>query len=119
MSDILAPLAVLDLSVLRTFTDGEIEVEREFAELFVSESEEQILALSGQCTEGENIAWAETAHKLKGVAATLGAEALRELCSRAQKMRIATRAERDEMLLTIREYYAAVLQELKNLRLLD
>ena len=76
--------APVDLTNLRSMTDGDSEMERElFAEFkntFVSGIDQMTEATSTTAAD----VWASAAHALKGVALNLGAGHLSDLCKQAQ-----------------------------------
>lgn len=83
----------VDLSALRNYADTP-EESRAFVDAFSNQSEADLKALRAACVDGESKAWRETAHKLKGGSGVAGAFVMRELCSEAQEMLVATAAER-------------------------
>lgn len=91
-----APAGVIDLAALAQFA-GEGEDIRPMIGIFLDQSDGMIGELRATCTDGESAAWSETAHKLKGGAAMLGAKKLAALCDRAQAMEDATAQERREI----------------------
>ncbi len=79
------PNKPVDLTHLREFTDGYTEMEKQLFELFISSSEECLRMLERYCTEGENKEWKNQAHALKGAAMNMGANAMAEVCAKAQE----------------------------------
>ena len=65
-------LPVVDLSHLGGFTDGDVELERELAELYLCTTGVYLEQLAGALGDPE--AWRRTAHALKGASANLGAQ---------------------------------------------
>ncbi len=98
----------VDLTNLRSMTDGDPEMEKELFAEFCSSTEACIATLKGNCTEGANEAWRSSAHALKGTAINLGAEELSALCKRAQEGMAASAAEKQQMLETLMQEYARV-----------
>jgi len=84
---------------------------REFVGVFIADSPAHIEQLKAQATDGENPQWCEIAHMLKGAAASLGAEQLSALCSKAEKMRTATSAERESQAAAIAAAFAQAREE--------
>lgn len=109
----------LDLSTLRTFSEGDIAMEKEFAATFVAQANQHISQLNAYCVDGMCEEWKEAAHSLKGGSATMGAIRLRELAAEAQEMLIATAGERIEKLKLILHEYERVCQELKTMELIS
>lgn len=62
---------VVDLPHLRGFTDGDLELERELAELYLSTADVYLDQLAA--AQGDHDAWRRAAHALKGASANLGA----------------------------------------------
>jgi CheY-like chemotaxis protein/HPt (histidine-containing phosphotransfer) domain-containing protein len=110
---------VADLSVLRNFTEGDGEAEREAVSLLVTQSDANIARLRGNCRDGPNEAWVEAAHMLKGGMAGIGAKALSSLCAKAQDMRDAPAAERRAILESIAAEYERLKEFLRAEKLLD
>ena len=99
--------AIIDLGLLRRIADGR-EALLELIFRFVGDTEATLKVLQDNCTDGENAAWTEAAHKLKGGAALLKAQTLTGLCEKAQGMAAASRQEREDILAQIRNSYAVV-----------
>ncbi|PZQ44774.1 MAG: hypothetical protein DI551_09435 [Micavibrio aeruginosavorus] len=78
-------LPIINIEHLESFTDGDIETEKELFKLFFTESEISIGRLKSACDSDAEIEWKEAAHKFKGAAANLGAENLSAMCSAAEK----------------------------------
>jgi hypothetical protein len=91
-----APL--FDLKLLRFVSDNNKDELRQLILKFTTQSADIVNILKDNCKDGENEAWVEAAHKLKGGAATMNAENLRLLCAAAQQMRTASRQDRDLMI---------------------
>ncbi|MDE1900564.1 MAG: response regulator [Alphaproteobacteria bacterium] len=113
------PTSCIDLSHMRTFTDGSKEMEAELIRLFINQSEVNMQTLLTNQMEGSHKAWMEAAHMLKGGAASIGAEELQLLCAKAQAMSTATVAQRVTMYVQINDAYARVKQALQAENLLD
>lgn len=77
------PEAPLDLARLREFTDGDRQLERELATLYV----ETAAVYIGQMREAldDPIAWSRAAHALKGASVNIGAVELAETAARAER----------------------------------
>jgi CheY-like chemotaxis protein len=79
------PLAepVLDLDHLRSFTEGDSQLERELSILFLSTAEMYLHGMQEALTGGRP--WTSTAHALKGASANLGARRLSALALLAER----------------------------------
>ena len=108
----------LDLATIRSFSAGNVAMEKEFARLFVSQANLHLASLNQHCVSGTSQEWKEFSHLLKGGAATLGALKMRAICADAQEMLQATAAERTVMLESINEEFMHVCDELKRMQLL-
>jgi CheY-like chemotaxis protein len=112
-------MPAVDLTMLRTLTGGDAEVEKELMKTFVDQSDKNLQALkeSGS-SDGECKPWLEAAHMLKGGSGSIGAEELRQLCSDAQLYK-GDAAGRLALLEKIDKEYARVKEHLKNEGLLS
>lgn len=79
-------MTVLDLSGMRAYLDGDKEEEREIVSVFVSKSKKDLGAIEDAITAASLHDWSEACHSLKGSAALLGAEELRDICQIGEKM---------------------------------
>lgn len=95
----------VDLENLRNNAMGDEEFVLEIISMFISQGAEQLEKLKEQCTDGENEIWVEIAHSLKGTAGVVGAERMRELCGRAQKLVSGTVDERKDFVQEIEAKY--------------
>ena len=107
---------LVDLGLLRKIADNKGML-LELILKFVADSDMTLAILRDNCSDGDNHAWVEAAHKLKGGAALLKAEALRRLCEKAQSMAAATRAEREAIFGQIQNAYGAVKDVLEKAEL--
>lgn len=76
----------IDLTILRKSIGGDVELERELFEEFISSSGELIGELertSIDTSKGEE--WRQAAHALKGISLNLGASLLGDLSKQAQE----------------------------------
>jgi HPt (histidine-containing phosphotransfer) domain-containing protein len=89
-----APEPVIDLDHLRSFTDGDPQLENELLTLFLSTADSYLARMSQALGTGEP--WAATAHALKGASANLGASRVMALALAAE--RTAANAEQLEAL---------------------
>ena len=74
----------VDLTNLRTMTDGDKEIEKSLFEEFFSSSEAAIASMQSNIGETAAEVWRKEAHALKGVSLNLGAMELGALCKKAQ-----------------------------------
>jgi len=98
----------VDLTNLRSMTDGDAELEKTLFEEFMISFEKGIKGLHESC--GENMAetWRKHSHALKGIALNLGAGKLGELCKKAQDDHLAAAGAKDSILRSIEEEYKVV-----------
>lgn len=120
--DVLSPAApsaemapsVVDLSRIRTFSEGDPEVEKELIRLFREQSRKHILNLSKALENNDHEAWCTAAHTFKGGALSIGADRLGSLCGEAQHFEGARQARAD-LYDRITEAYAAANRCLKEI----
>jgi CheY-like chemotaxis protein/HPt (histidine-containing phosphotransfer) domain-containing protein len=115
----ISDIPVLDLTNIRTFTEGDNALEREFAAIFVAQSTAQLAALAECCVDGPAQAWVEQAHLLKGGGAGMGAMQLSHYAANAQEMFDSTAEKRAAILTHMKDAYAEAIIALKKLNLLD
>lgn len=108
----------LDLEIMRTFSEGDVEMEKDFVRIFAEQSAIHLATLKEHAIDGTSQGWKDAAHLLKGGAATLGAMKLRLICADAQEMLTATAQERDAMVALINEELTSVCNDLRQMRLL-
>lgn len=96
---------VVDLTNLRSITDGDAEMEKALFEEFYSAFDNGLRTLEASREESASDQWRTSAHALKGVAANLGAVRLGDLCKTAQDSHIATPSEKARMLKEISMEY--------------
>jgi PAS domain S-box-containing protein len=110
---------MLDLSIIRSFSAGDVEAERTFVSVFISQAQKSLVQLHHACHVNTPELWAETAHTFKGTAANIGARKLASLCDKAQSSHDATPEERIKQFRIIEEEYARIVQVLIDLKLFD
>jgi len=76
--------APVDLSDLRSFTEGDQETEKEMILMFVTQSDKNVALLAENRSGEDEKTWVDAAHMLKGGAGGVGADMLRQLCDKAQ-----------------------------------
>jgi len=105
----------VNLTQLRTFTDGDADTEREFIGIFIQQSDKNIKILEESQANQAGEAWREAAHMFKGGAGGVGAEALRKLCDEAQHLDLEAAEERKVLFAKIKSEYEHVRKYLKNI----
>ena len=105
--------SVLDLTILRSYSENNIHLEREFVLTFIEQATQHMEQLMKHCVDGESTEWRDAAHLLKGGAAMLGAMQLKEICAAAQEMLNTSLAERSRILEKIVAAYQEVLSKLR------
>lgn len=103
----------VNIGHLETFTDGDLEVERDLFGIFCEQAELALARLSKSCAEGGNEEWKSAAHRFKGAAANLGAEGLAGLCFRAETGHAEPENRKREILASIQAGFADVQEYLK------
>lgn len=112
--------AAVDLSHLRTFTGDDKEVEKEFIQAFVNQSDQNMLELKRSSSAEElGKVWTEAAHMFKGGAGGIGAEKLRLLCDKAQHLDLMAVGERGVLFRQIQNEYEKVKIFFKEEKLID
>lgn len=96
----------VDLTNLRSMTDGDKEMEKALFEEFFSSFKAGVAILQSSLENTE--AWRKEAHALKGVALNLGAMELGELCKKGQDEPNADAAAKESLLKTIQSEYERV-----------
>ncbi len=97
----------VDLTNLRTITEGEKELEMALFQEFYSSSEEMLETLAANCGDNQSETWRTTVHALKGTALNIGAENLGALCKQGQDDFKASTEHKQELLARIKLEYAA------------
>lgn len=75
--------APIDFEHLKTYTAGDLSVEKEVLNLFVHQVEMWVRMLEDS---GDEDSWRDAAHSLKGSARGIGAWAVAEFCARAEDL---------------------------------
>jgi signal transduction histidine kinase/NO-binding membrane sensor protein with MHYT domain/DNA-binding response OmpR family regulator len=77
---------VVDLDHLELFTDGDLDLEKEMADVFVRVGKESLDLLRLHTGEDhKKDVWSNAVHKLKGSAAQIGAKELAAICHKAEE----------------------------------
>ena len=90
--------APVDLDHLLMFTEGNMDEERELLDLFFDQAELSVLELRASLEDKAQERWKKAAHRMKGAAANLGANALSALCATAEKQHEADVQTKEVML---------------------
>lgn len=80
-----SPNAPFDLNHLHHFTDGDMEQEVMFYQIFIKQADEIIASIDQSFADSDVDMWVRAVHKLKGSAANLGARQLSTLCDQGEK----------------------------------
>jgi len=75
----------IDLNILKGFSDGDWEIEKNLVAIFVRQTDDNIKTLYTNRAHIGSVAWSETAHVLKGSSSSMGADELARLSDIAQK----------------------------------
>jgi CheY-like chemotaxis protein len=110
--------APLDLSILKTFSEGDVEMEKQFIGVFVNQSDKNLKVLAENRVNTGAAAWRDTAHMFKGGSSGIGAKVLAGLCSEAQNFSGAA-PEQAALFEKINSEYANVKDHLKKMGLLS
>ncbi len=105
----------VDLTMLSAISGGNEEFEKKVFKEFIISFEEKLKIMNEQCRDGESIDWQNTAHSIKGISGTIGANKLSELCSMAHDNSNADVKTKNSLLLELRSEYVRVKHFLKNL----
>ena len=109
---------LVDLTMLKTFSEGNHDVEKQLVGLFIAQSDINLANLEMNASkEGYCHAWVEAAHTFKGGAGGIGAKNLSKLCEDAQHMEDVRAKKRSEILTHIRSEYLRVKNHLQSLGL--
>jgi HPt (histidine-containing phosphotransfer) domain-containing protein len=103
----------VDLTNFREMTDGDVELEKELFDEFISSSIDGIAVMANSLGKGESDAWRATAHALKGVAQNLGAKKLGKLLEQGQSTANADRQTKQKILTNIDDEFTAVREYLR------
>jgi signal transduction histidine kinase/NO-binding membrane sensor protein with MHYT domain/CheY-like chemotaxis protein len=107
-----------DLSLLREYSDGDEELEKEMIRTFYDKSLEHLKVMEANQSKMNHEEWSEAAHALKGSSGYIGAQRLVELCHQAQEMKEALREEREKQLAAILSEHEKVVIYLQERNLL-
>ncbi len=93
-----------DLEQLEEMTDGDPELKKEIIEAFFECGDECLTDLEQSIT-GENLAWKEKAHALKGIALNFGATRVAELSASAEEAWEISIEEKGKLFIEIQTAY--------------
>ncbi len=105
----------VNLTNLRSMTDGDEELEKALFAEFISSFDLGIAELNQTQEPDFAETWRKQAHALKGISLSLGAEKLGELCKSAQDNFEASPQEKKQLTGEIEQEYALVKQYLQAL----
>lgn len=105
----------VELEHVRMFVDGGPEEEKEFFELFINHSEQDIQNLATHLDNRDQENWRKAAHKIKGSAANLGAHQLSHICKTAEESFESSDEEKTSLLNRIRAEHDIVQNFLRSL----
>lgn len=105
----------VDLTNLRSMTDGDKEMEKELFKEFFSSFEIGIASLQVNMEEEAAETWRNATHSLKGIALNLGAMELGNLCKKGQDEYQANKETKNILLQAIQKEYSQVRGFLLNL----
>lgn len=74
------------MQALQEVTDGDAQVEERFVAMFMDNLARSIDQLERSVAGGEEETWAQIVHRMKGAAANMHAESMRDLCLHAEAM---------------------------------
>ncbi len=100
----------VDLTNLRSMTDGDVEMEKVLFEEFCSSFDDGVISLQNSLGVESSESWRKQAHSLKGISLNLGAMHLGELCKKAQDGCNEDKTNKEELLNKITSEY----QQVKN-----
>jgi len=98
----------VDLTNLRSMTDGDIDMEKALFEEFYSSFESRITILHESLGKEAAETWRTNSHALKGISLNLGADHLGALCKQGQDGMHMNESEKSELLKKIEDEYALV-----------
>jgi CheY-like chemotaxis protein/HPt (histidine-containing phosphotransfer) domain-containing protein len=106
--------ASVDLSILKTFSEGDTELEKKFIGIFVVQSDKNIKTLAENRANADTKPWHDAAHMFKGGSSSIGANQLAALCNQAEHFE-GTAEEKVALFEKIDSEYARVQAHLKKI----
>lgn len=98
----------IDMEVINDFTEGDINLERQIANLFVEKGWENVEKLMDIKNPEQQDDWKMVAHSLKGAAANIGAIPLTHICQKAEDSYECPSNEKDILLERIKHEFEIV-----------
>lgn len=98
----------VNLDNLHEITGGDPSLEKELFGIYIASSENCLTFLRTSQSAGAEESWRSQAHSWKGMSFNLGAEALGNLCAKAQMNHMAPPEEKAAMLAAMEAEYAKV-----------
>ena len=108
-----ASISIIDLGIMKSFSEGNPDIEKQLVGLFIAQSDINIKKLADSISKEDCTDWSEAAHSLKGGSGGIGAAKLRRLCEEAQEMTKSTEKQRREMFEEINLNYRQVVDYLR------
>lgn len=105
---------IINWERIRMFTDGDPEEEQILINLFITHADEALELIKNQTSDEEKGEWKNTAHKLMGSAANLGAQVLSDVCYRAEQSFEESEIAKKEILAAIQSAYQDFHEALNN-----
>lgn len=103
----------VNLDNLHEMTGGDVDLEKELFEVFLTSSDECFQKLSTTTGAGQEEEWRTNAHAWKGMSLNLGAEILGKLCAKAQLENLLPTDKKLELLAEIEAEFDRVKKYLK------
>ncbi len=100
--------AEIDLTQLRTITEGDQQLEQKLFHMFFETSRRCLAMLEVAISAGDGDAWPEVAHELKGAAASVGAVGMAKLCENVEHLPCLDVPHRREQLTELQKEYHRV-----------
>jgi HPt (histidine-containing phosphotransfer) domain-containing protein len=107
--------ALFDLNALRNITDGDEQLEAEFAQLFIITAEKCLDEIDVALPVADTPLFVQAVHRLSGVAANMQAKRLARLCRTIEREASTDINVRYAQLEAIRSAYGEVLPEIQKL----
>lgn len=89
---------IIDMAIMDDFTEGDMDLEKQFINIFLEKGWEHIEKMQKNLSDDDIETWKIASHSLKGAAANIGAEHLRESCFQAEENFEAPKKQKERML---------------------
>ncbi len=106
----------MDMSRLKTVTDGKSSFQEELLEMFFFNTKECIAVMERSCYDGVSPKWLDASEELKTTADVLGAVELSKICEVSKGIYDANMLEKREMLEIIKSNVNKVMVFVRNTR---